>query len=156
MLAHWNMELKQAVIPLQNTGQNSRRCKCHTCISRQDLLKIFHCLLTIIQKSFCRLSSLTNIKGAAMAKSIYRRATGWMTAKLGFNSWQGQDIYLYSTASRPTLGPTQPPIQCVLGALSLGLKRPKREADRSHPSSDDANNSEAIPPLSKMSSWHSA
>jgi hypothetical protein len=33
------------------------------------------------------------------------------------------------------LGPTQPPIQWVLGALSLGVKRPGHEADHSPPSS---------------------
>jgi hypothetical protein len=32
-------------------------------------------------------------------------------------------------------GPTQPPIQWVPGALSLGVKRPGREADHSPPSS---------------------
>jgi hypothetical protein len=40
-----------------------------------------------------------------------------------------------TTASRTTLGPTQPPIQWVPGALSLGVKRSGREADRSLPSS---------------------
>jgi hypothetical protein len=39
------------------------------------------------------------------------------------------------TASRTTLGPTQPPIQWVPGTLSLGVKRPGRETDHSHPSS---------------------
>jgi hypothetical protein len=33
------------------------------------------------------------------------------------------------------LGPTQPPIQWVSGALSLGVKRPGSEADHSRPSS---------------------
>jgi hypothetical protein len=33
------------------------------------------------------------------------------------------------------LGPTQPPIQWVPGALSLGVKRPGREAGHSPPSS---------------------
>jgi hypothetical protein len=33
------------------------------------------------------------------------------------------------------LGPPQPPIQRVLGALSLGVKRSRREADHSLPSS---------------------
>jgi hypothetical protein len=33
------------------------------------------------------------------------------------------------------LGPTQPPIQWVPGALSLGVKRPGREADHLFPSS---------------------
>jgi len=41
---------------------------------------------------------------------------------------QGQVIFLFATASRPALGPTQPPIQWVLGALSLGVKRPERKA----------------------------
>jgi hypothetical protein len=41
---------------------------------------------------------------------------------------------LYSV-SRPALGPTQPPIQRVPGALSLGVKRPGSEADHSPPSS---------------------
>jgi hypothetical protein len=39
------------------------------------------------------------------------------------------------TVSRPALGPTQPPTQWLEGALSLGLKRPGREADHSPPSS---------------------
>jgi hypothetical protein len=35
-------------------------------------------------------------------------------------------------------GPAQPPIQWVTGALSLGVKRPGREAGHSPPSSDEA------------------
>jgi hypothetical protein len=37
--------------------------------------------------------------------------------------------------SRPTLVPTQPPIQSVLRAISPGVKRPGREADHSPPAS---------------------
>jgi hypothetical protein len=33
---------------------------------------------------------------------------------------------------KPPLGPAQPPIQCVQGALFQRLKRPGPEADRSH------------------------
>jgi hypothetical protein len=40
----------------------------------------------------------------------------------------------FTTASRTALGTTQPPIQWVPGALSLGVKRPGREADHSPPS----------------------
>jgi hypothetical protein len=39
--------------------------------------------------------------------------------------------FLFSTSPKPALGPTQPPIQLVSGALSPGIKRPGREADRS-------------------------
>jgi hypothetical protein len=39
--------------------------------------------------------------------------------------------FLFSTSSRPTPGSTQPPIQWVLWALSLRVKRPGREADNS-------------------------
>jgi hypothetical protein len=58
-------------------------------------------------------------------------------------------IFLFSTAARPALGPTQPPIQWVLGDLSLGIKRQGREADRSPPSSAEGKNGRAIhpPPL---------
>jgi len=45
------------------------------------------------------------------------------------------EIFLLSTASSPALGPIQPPIQWVPGALSLGVKRPGLEADQSPPSS---------------------
>jgi hypothetical protein len=49
-------------------------------------------------------------------------------------------IFLFTTASRTALGPTQPPIQWVPGALSLGVKRQDREADHSHPSSAEVKN----------------
>jgi hypothetical protein len=44
-------------------------------------------------------------------------------------------IFLLSTSSRPAVGPTQPPIQWVSGALSPRVKRPGREADHSLPTS---------------------
>jgi hypothetical protein len=50
-----------------------------------------------------------------------------------FNSWQGLRILLLVTASRLALGPTKLPIQCVLQVLSLGVKRPKHDADHSLP-----------------------
>jgi hypothetical protein len=50
---------------------------------------------------------------------------------LGFDSRLGLGIFLFTTASRTALGPTQPPIQWVSGPLSLAVKRTGREADRS-------------------------
>jgi hypothetical protein len=45
----------------------------------------------------------------------------------------------FSTASKPILGPTQPPIHWVPGTLSPGVKRPWREADHSLPTSAKVN-----------------
>jgi len=50
-------------------------------------------------------------------------------------------LFLSATAvSRPALEPTQPPMQWVPAALSLGLKWPGREADHSPPSSAQVKN----------------
>jgi hypothetical protein len=59
---------------------------------------------------------------------------------LGFESQKGLGIFMFTTATRPALGPIQPPIQCVPGALSLEVKRLIREADHSHPSSAEVKN----------------
>jgi hypothetical protein len=67
-----------------------------------------------------------------------------------FDRWQ--EICLYSTAPRPALGPTQPPIQWGTGVLSPAVKRPKRETDHSPPSGAEVKNGGAIPPLPHMSS----
>jgi hypothetical protein len=47
---------------------------------------------------------------------------------------------IFTTVSRTALGPTQPHIQWVIGALSLGVKRPGREADHSPPSTAEVKN----------------
>jgi hypothetical protein len=49
-------------------------------------------------------------------------------------------IFLLTPASRPALGPSQPPIQWVPGIFSLVIKRPGGEADRSPPSSAEVKN----------------
>jgi hypothetical protein len=64
-----------------------------------------------------------------------RCATGWTIGVLGFDTQRGLGISLFTTASRTALGPTQPPIPWVPGALSLGVMRQGREADHSPPSS---------------------
>jgi hypothetical protein len=52
-----------------------------------------------------------------------------MIGVLGFDSWQELEILLFTTVSRMALGPTQPAIQWVSGALFLGVKWPGHEAD---------------------------
>jgi hypothetical protein len=74
---------------------------------------------------------------------------------LRFDSQRGLGIFLFTTASRTALGPTQSPIQGVPGALSLGVKRPMREADYSPPSSAEVKNVwsyTSTPPMSSLCS----
>jgi hypothetical protein len=52
-----------------------------------------------------------------------------------FESRTGLGNFVFTTSSRPALGPTQPPIQWVPEALSLRVKLMGREADNSPPSS---------------------
>jgi hypothetical protein len=54
---------------------------------------------------------------------------GWRIRVLGFNSWWGLGIFLFTTTSRTALGSTQPPIH------SLGVKWLGYEADHSPSSS---------------------
>jgi hypothetical protein len=63
------------------------------------------------------------------------RNTEW-TGRPGFDPRQRQRIFLPVSASRPTLGPTQPLIQWVPGGKSW----PGRDADHSPPSSAEVKN----------------
>jgi len=58
----------------------------------------------------------------------------------GFDFWQKLGFILLATESRPDLGPTQPPIECLRGSLSAGVMRPGREADHSPPSKAEVKN----------------
>jgi hypothetical protein len=54
------------------------------------------------------------------------------------------------------LRPTKLPIQWVPGAISPGVKLPKRDADHSPPPIAGVKNGGAIPPLPRVSSRHNA
>jgi hypothetical protein len=57
-----------------------------------------------------------------------------------FKSWQVLGIFLFTTASRKALGPSQPPIQWVPGALSLGVEQLGSEVCHSPPCSAEVKN----------------
>jgi hypothetical protein len=65
-------------------------------------------------------------------------------------------IFLFFAVFRLALGCTQPPIQWVQEALSLGIKGQGCEADHTPPSSAKVKNGGAILPLPHTSSRHSA
>jgi hypothetical protein len=71
----------------------------------------------------------------------------YLIGVLGFDSRRRLAVFLFTIASRRALGPTQPHIQWVPGALSLGVRQPGREADHSPPSSAEVKMRGAIPPL---------
>jgi hypothetical protein len=98
--------------------ENSLHCPC-----RESNLGLACSLVTILTE-LLRCNKNVNAKLSSWA-------TGWTIGVLGFDSRQGLGIFFFTTASRTALGPTQPPIQWVPGALSLGVKRPGREADHS-------------------------
>jgi hypothetical protein len=61
----------------------------------------------------------------------------------GFDSLQGPGIF-FTTSSRPALGPTNPPIQWVPGALSLRVKGPRSRMRG------------AVPPVPQYALWRGA
>jgi hypothetical protein len=79
-----------------------------------------------IMRSFitCSIREPGHLNGTALGYGMDDRGRG-------FESRQGLGIFLFTTASSSALGPTEPPIQWVPGALSLEVKRPGCEADYS-------------------------
>jgi hypothetical protein len=75
--------------------------------------------------------------GACIAQSVKWLGTGWTTEVSEFESRQGQNFSLFHIVETGS-EPTQPPIQCVPGTLSPGVKRQGREADYSPPASAEA------------------
>jgi hypothetical protein len=65
-------------------------------------------------------------------------------------------MFLFITASRPVLGPTQPPIQWVPGALTLAVKRVGCEADHSLPSSAEVKYEWSYKSTPPTPSWRSS
>jgi hypothetical protein len=63
----------------------------------------------------------------------FRLRAGWS----GGSSPDGGGNFSLHNPSRPVLGPTQPPVQWVPGAISLGVKWPENEADHSPPCSTE-------------------
>jgi hypothetical protein len=90
-------------------------------------LKIFHF------DEFRNFHSSLNISKWIRSESaeLGQFSDGLRAGRLGFDSRQGQELFLFSTSFRPDLGLTQPPMQWVPGALFPGVKRQGGEAGHS-------------------------
>jgi hypothetical protein len=92
-----------------------------------------------------------------VAQSVSRWATGWTIGVIEFDSRRELGIFLFITASRTALGPTQPPTQWVPGDFPLRVKRQGREAHHSPPSSAEVKEwVEVYPHFPNTPSWRGA
>jgi hypothetical protein len=80
-------------------------------------------------------------------------ATGY---RLGYSGPCRGKIFLLFTSSRPALGPTNPTIQLVPGALSPGVKRQRHEVDHLPPTSAVVKNTWICISTPQKSLWRSA
>jgi hypothetical protein len=70
---------------------------------------------------------------------------------IGVGIPEGAGNFSFDTASRPALGLTEPHLQWIAGALSLGVKWSGRDAYHSPPSSVEVRMCGAIPPFPQHS-----
>jgi hypothetical protein len=107
-------------------------------------LRHYKCILLMIPSRvklffLCRLkfSLLPNLSNFDMNNIMVRQdsvvgiATGYGLGDRGVGVGVPVGSRIFSTLSRPALGSTQPPVQWVQGALSLGVKQKEHEADHS-------------------------
>jgi hypothetical protein len=79
---------------------------------------------------------------------------GLKVLRFGFDFRAKQDIFLYSAASRPTLGSTQFPVQWIREVLYSVKKWPGRKAPSTPiPPTVEVNNGGTLPRLSHTYSW---
>jgi hypothetical protein len=78
-------------------------------------------------------TQLHRVEKAGVAQSVQCLDTGWTTGRSRFDPRLGQRIFPLTSVSRPTLGPTQPPVQWVPGVLSPGVKRGRGVMSTTHP-----------------------
>jgi hypothetical protein len=110
----------------------------HGTDTNRNLVRTLNCSLT--RNVFYKARQISNLHFYAWNKINYLKVSWdssvgiatdyWLDDReIGVESRRGLGIFLLTIASRPVLGPTQPPIEWVTGVISLATKRPGREAD---------------------------
>jgi hypothetical protein len=106
-----------------NLGQTATHCeKTKTPLSEWTLRMQFY-LVTRCCMQFCD----------SVAQAVWCLTMGWTIGRSRFDPQQGKRNFLLAPVSRPALGPTQPPIQWVLGVLSPGVKHGRGVTLTTHP-----------------------
>jgi hypothetical protein len=93
--------------------------------------------------------TLLMVKGAGIAHFVEQWA-GWVA---GFDSWQRQEIFIFSTASRLTFWTHPFTYPMGTGDTVPRVKWPECEVDHSSPSNFETKNGGAIHPIPHASSW---
>ena len=84
-------------------------------------LKMLMCVKVL---ALCDIYCGPSYCGISTLDSIIIMITRLQDGRSGFDSWEGQQIFLFYKMSRLNLGSTQPLIQWVLEALFLRVKWP--------------------------------
>jgi hypothetical protein len=140
--AQWNMD-QPRLLPF--TGHLPSRCSCQTHTYSQThvtgcpligticnfnsmcLRALFEFYKCATQRSLCRgdedhtcLKFVTTHYNQRIRDSAVGVATSYLLDNRGVGVWVPVGSRIFSTSSRPALGSTEPPIQWVPGAVSLG------------------------------------
>jgi hypothetical protein len=99
---------------------------------------------------FGRFTDLYQLKINFTHEGLRDKSADVVNGRPGFNSREGQGLFLFVSAPRPALKRIQTPIKWITVSVSPGVKRPVREADHSPPSSAQV---AGISPFPHMSIW---
>jgi hypothetical protein len=111
--------------------------------------------LIVAFRSFA--NSLETLKYGFFPSSQFKGwAMDWAMKEFGFNSRQERDISVFYTAFRRVLEFTQFSALCVMGNLSPGMKRPRRNSDNTPPCSCKIKNISSQTSTRNNFSYHGA
>jgi len=105
-----------------------KRCYVRNCL----ILRNTHTHIPLICKKVAYLKNA--------GKCLFTNTCKWGLDDRSSIPRKDRNFFIFTTASKPALVPTQPPIQWIPAALSLGLRLPGLETDNSSPSSAEVTN----------------
>jgi hypothetical protein len=142
---NWHSEAKTAAVMLPTNDRMVRQCLRYNTPYRPQQYRSELQKNTVSESCLVITAVLHSNLKRAFSSDMYE----YMHISVGTATGYGLDgpvsipgrgkVSLFSTASIPPLRPTQPPIQLIPGAISLGIMQLGREADHSPPFSAEVN-----------------